>query len=112
MRQAGILAAGGLYALQHHLADIEVDHANAQALAEVLQDIPGIRLDPWPETNIVYFDITATGLTGVEAMARLEQHGVRASGMGASRLRFVTHRDVSTNDIHKAATAIRAAFAN
>ena len=112
MRQAGILAAGGLYALQHHLADIEVDHANAQALAEVLQDIPGIRLDPWPETNIVYFDISGTGLTGVEAMACLEQHGVRASGMGASRLRFVTHRDVSTNDIHKAATAIRAAFAN
>jgi len=110
MRQAGILAAGGLYALQHHLTDIEVDHANAQALAEVLQDIPGIRLNPWPETNIVYFDISATGLTGVEAMARLEQNGVRASGMGASRLRFVTHRDVSTNDIHKAATAIRAAF--
>jgi threonine aldolase len=112
MRQAGILAAGGLYALHHHLADIEVDHANAQALAEVLQDIPGIRLDPWPETNIVYFDISATGLTGVEAMARLEQNGVRASGMGACRLRFVTHRDVSTKDIHKAATAIRAAFAN
>lgn len=110
MRQAGILAAGGLYALQHHLADIEVDHANAQALAEVLQDIRGIVLDPWPETNIVYFDISATGLTGVEAMARLEQNGVRASGMGASRLRFVTHRDVSTNDIHKASTAIRAAF--
>lgn len=112
MRQAGILAAGGLYALQHHLSDIEVDHANAQALASVLQDIPGIRLDPWPETNIVYFDISDTGLSGTEAMARLEQNGVRASGMGASRLRFVTHRDVSTNDIHKAATAIRAAFAN
>lgn len=111
MRQAGILAAGGLYALQHHLADIEVDHANAQALATVLQDIPGIRLDPWPETNIVYFDVSATGLNGVEAMTRLEEHGVRASGMGATRLRFVTHRDISTQDIHRAAAAIRAAFA-
>lgn len=110
MRQAGILAAGGLYALQHHLPDIEVDHANAQALASVLQDIPGIRLDPWPETNIVYFDISRTGMTGIDAMARLEQHGVRASGMGATRLRFVTHRDISTADIHRASTAIRAAF--
>jgi threonine aldolase len=110
MRQAGILAAGGLYALQHHLPDIEVDHANAQALASVLQDIPGIRLDPWPETNIVYFDISGTGISGTDAMARLEQHGVRASGMGATRLRFVTHRDISTADIHRASTAIRAAF--
>jgi len=112
MRQAGILAAGGLYALQHHLPDIEVDHANAQALASVLQDIPGIRLDPWPETNIVYFDISGTGMTGIDAMARLEQQGVRASGMGATRLRFVTHRDISTSDIHKAGIAIKAAFTN
>jgi threonine aldolase len=110
MRQAGILAAGGLHALQHHLPDIEVDHANAQALAEVLHSIPGIRLDPWPETNIVFFDITDTGISGTDAMARLEQHGVRASGLGATRLRFVTHRDISTADIHKAGVAIRAAF--
>ena len=110
MRQAGILAAGGLHALQHHLPDIEVDHANAQALAEILQSIPGIRLDPWPETNIVFFDITDTGISGTDAMARLQQNGVRASGMGATRLRFVTHRDISTADIHKAGVAIRAAF--
>jgi threonine aldolase len=110
MRQAGILAAGGLHGLQHHLPDIAVDHANAQRLAQGLSEIPGIRLDPWPETNIVYFNVAGTGLTGTDAMARLEANGVRASGMGATRLRFVTHRDISPDQIEIAVEACKRAL--
>ncbi len=111
MRQAGILAAGGLHALRHHLGDIPVDHAHALRLAEALSAIPGVRLDPWPTTNIVYFDVAGTGLTGATAMERLLAKGVRASGMGGTRLRFVTHRDVSSDQIDRAGQACVEALA-
>ena len=111
MRQAGIIAAGGLYALRHHVERLHEDHANAARLAEGLAALPGVRLDPPPETNLVYFDVAGTGLTGAEARARLEAHGVRASGIGKTRLRFVTHLDVSGDDINRALAACRRAFA-
>lgn len=110
MRQAGIVAAGGLYALRYHVARLREDHENAALLAEGLAAIPGVRLDPPPETNIVYFDVAGTGLTGQAAQARLETEGVRASGTGGSRLRFVTHLDVSRDDIMRALDAARRAL--
>ena len=110
MRQAGILAAGGLYALRNHLGDIEADHANAQALAAGLATIPGVRLDPWPQSNIVFFNISDTGLCGADLMARFEAEGVRASGMGNTRIRFVTHRDISAEQILQAIEMCRRAF--
>jgi threonine aldolase len=103
MRQAGIVAAGGLYALKHNIERLREDHDNAQILAEGLAQIPGVRLDPAPETNIVYFDVAGTGLTANEARLRLEERGgVRASGIGLTRLRFVTHLDITRDMIHTA----------
>ncbi|GAB4453924.1 MAG: GntG family PLP-dependent aldolase [Armatimonadaceae bacterium] len=99
MRQAGIVAAGGLYALRHNIARLAEDHANAALLAEGLSAIPGVRLDPAPETNIVYFDVAETGWTAAEVRQRLEETGVRPSGIGPTRLRFVTHLDISRQDI-------------
>jgi threonine aldolase len=105
MRQSGIVAAGGLYALQNHLPQLETDHANAQLLAQELSELPGVALDPWPETNLVFANIRGTGLSGEEARKRLWAVGVLCSGSG-QRLRFVTHQDISTIDI---ATAVAAA---
>ena len=110
MRQAGIVAAGGLYALQNNLPQLRADNENAAILAEGLASIPGVRLDPAPETNIVYFDISGTGLTGQAAMDRLLAHGVRASGPIGTRLRFVTHLDISRDDITAAIAAAKRAL--
>lgn len=110
MRQAGIIAAGGLYALQHHTERLAEDHANAALLAEGLAEIPGVRLDPPPETNLVFFDITDTGLSGEAARQRLEATGVRASGMSPTRLRFVTHLDISRAQITQAIDAVHRAL--
>jgi threonine aldolase len=110
MRQAGIVAAGGLYALRHHVERLREDHENAALLAEGLAAIPGVRLDPPPETNLVFFDIAGTGRSGDAARARLEAEGVRASGMGGTRLRMVTHLDVTRADVGRAVEAARRAL--
>lgn len=110
MRQAGIVAAGGLYALRHHVERLRDDHENAARLAEGLAAIPGVALDPAPETNIVYFDVSGTGLTADAARERLLAGGVRASGVGPRRLRFVTHLDVPRPDIDRAVEAAREAL--
>lgn len=110
MRQAGIVAAGGLYALRHHVTRLADDHENAARLAEGLVALPGVRLDPAPETNLVFFDVAETGLTGPQAHACLLAHGVRASGMGGTRLRFVTHLDISGADVACALDACRRAL--
>ncbi len=111
MRQAGIVAAAGLYALRHHIDDLERDHAHAKLLAEGLASLPGVTLCPPPETNIVFFDVAGTGRSGDEARERLLAAGVRASGFpGSTRLRFVTHRDISRDDILRAIEAAREAL--
>ncbi len=101
MRQSGIIAAGGMFALENNVDGLRDDHENAARLAEGLAKIKGVRLAPPPETNIVFFDIQETGLTGDEAKAKLEAEGVRASG-GGHRLRFVTHLDISRAQINEA----------
>jgi len=105
MRQAGIIAAGGLYALRHHIDRLHEDHENAVLLAAGLAAIPGVRLDPPPETNIVYFDISETGLSWLDVRLRLEAEGVRASGIAPMRLRFVAHLDITREQIHQAIAA-------
>ena len=84
MRQAGIIAAAGVYALKHHVDRLAEDHERARQLARELADIPGIQLDPGTvETNIVVFDVNQAGLTGDEFNARtLRSHGVRFSVLG------------------------------
>lgn len=108
MRQAGIAAAGCLYALDHHVGRLADDHANARRLADGLAGIPGIEvLTPAPETNMVYFDPGALGLAHADFLDRLAASGVR---MGAVRgaIRAVTHLDVGTADIDAAIRAVRA----
>src|SRR5499426_1075344 len=94
MRQAGIIAAGGIYALRHHVKRLAEDHANARRLAEGLARLPGIRLDASTiETNIVFFDLTGS-LTAPAAVERLLARGIRMGALGARTIRAVTHLDV------------------
>jgi threonine aldolase len=110
MRQAGIIAAGGVYALRHHVERLADDHANARVLAEGLAAIPGIRLVfGLPETNILFFDISDTGLTPTQLEAGINRLGVRlgAAYDGTTVIRAVTHLDVSRADCEAAVAAIR-----
>lgn len=105
MRQAGVAAAGCLYALDHHVDRLVEDHARARRLAEGLGAIPGILVrTPRPETNIVFFEIVEAGLSNAEFLAEMMRAGVR---MGAVReqIRAVTHLDVTTEDIERAIQA-------
>jgi threonine aldolase len=107
MRQAGIIAAGGVYALRHHVDRLAEDHEHARLLARGIAPLPGIALDPAQvETNIVIFDVTAPGLTAAALADRLlAEAGVRLSVMGERRLRAVTHLDVSRKQIESAVDA-------
>ena len=107
MRQAGVLAAAGLIALEQMPARLGEDHANARMMAERIACLPGIGLDPTRVvTNIVIFDIARTGLSNDEFCERAKQHGVLLAAVGAARIRIVTHCDVSTEDCRRAAEAI------
>ena len=109
MRQAGVLAAAALIALEETPGRLHEDHANAQRLAQGLAELPGIRIDPESVvTNIVIFDVSETGITADEICARLKEHGVLASGFG-SAIRMVTHYDVSRADIDTALREMRKA---
>jgi threonine aldolase len=112
MRQAGIIAAAGIYAFEHHIERLADDHANARLLADGLAAIPGIRLvhEDIP-TNIVYFDVKDTGLTPMAIEAVINERGVRIGGAyGQSTvMRAVTHLDVSRADCERAVEAVRAA---
>ena len=111
MRQAGIIAAAGVYALKYHVDRLAQDHERARQLAEDLAGIPGIQLDPGAvETNIVIFDVHQAGLTGDEFNARtMRSHGVRFSVLGPHTVRAVTHLDIPADGIHQAIAAARAA---
>lgn len=103
MRQSGILAAGGLYALEHHIARLREDHANAKRLAARLQQIPAVTIDPsLVETNMVFFDVHSTKFSIPAFVAALKQEGVLINAVGGSTCRAVTHLDVSAEDIERA----------
>jgi threonine aldolase len=108
MRQAGILAAAGLHALDHHVERLADDHANARFLAEALTELPGVRLDATRvETNIVIFSVDdAPALE-----AALAASGVDVSRLDAQRLRMVTHLDVARAGCERAVAAVAAALA-
>jgi threonine aldolase len=107
MRQAGILAAAGLIALEEHPKRLAADHANARFLAESLARIPGISVElERVQTNIVFFDVCGTGLNAAEFSARLKEHGVLINGMGPCRMRIVTHYDVDRAGAEKALSIV------
>jgi threonine aldolase len=107
MRQAGIAAAAGLYALAHNVAGLAADHARARRLAEAL-DEAGVPVDlDQVETNFVQVDVAPLGLTREEALARLHEAGVLLSTtVWPTRLRAVTHLDIDDDDIDAAGDAI------
>lgn len=104
MRQAGILAAAGLYALRNHFPRLEGDHRRAKALAAAVSRVEGV----WaaePETNIVMIDLREPRLAPANLLAALEGRGVRMTQFGPRRLRAVTHLDVDDAGIERAAGA-------
>ena len=105
MRQAGVLAAAALHALDHHVERLADDHLHARMLAEGLQGLPGVTVQA-PQTNILFVDLTPEKAVGV--VDRLRAAGVLCTGL--YRLRFVTHLDVSTADIQRAIAILRTAL--
>jgi len=93
-RQAGYLAAAGLYALEHNVDRLADDHRRAAQLAEALRPLPYVAEILEPETNLLIFRLDESQLTVADFLARLEAQGIRASGFGGSWVRFVTHLDV------------------
>lgn len=107
MRQAGILAAAGLYALEHHVARLAKDHEHAKRLARKLQQVPAITINPQHvDTNIVIFDVIGHRLSPAAFVAALSAEGVWLNAIGGSSFRAVTHLDVSTAAVDRAAEAI------
>jgi threonine aldolase len=108
MRQAGLLAAAALYALENHVGRLALDHALARRLADGLAGVEGLQVQA-PQTNIVFADLTGDARERSGALLRhLAGHGVLATGL--YRLRFVTHLDVDAAGVDRAVAAIRTFF--
>jgi threonine aldolase len=108
LRQAGVLAAAGIYALDHMIERLAEDHFNARRLAEALAAVPGIRLDPEPpQTNIVFWSLEDPDLPVALFLRELEAEGVRVMELGRGRIRAVTHYGITTEDVERAAETIQ-----
>lgn len=107
MRQAGVLAAAALYALDHNIERLAEDHANARRFAEQIAGVPGLVLDPKTvETNIVIYDVEPRIGTGEQLSRRLQERGVRILAIAPQRMRAVTHLDVSREQVERAAAIV------
>ena len=107
MRQAGILAAAGVYALDHHIDRLEEDHRKAKKLAQGLANIKNVLINPDDvETNILYFDVSPAERTAQEVAAACKEHNTLIQVTAHTRIRCVTHLDVSFPDIDRALTVI------
>jgi threonine aldolase len=112
MRQAGILAAAGLLALEKSPSRLHVDHENARRLAVGVSRLPSLRIDAAKvQTNIVIFDCSATGKTAVEFCDELYRRGVWALDTALHSVRLVTHCDVHSADVERALAALQEAAA-
>jgi len=100
MRQAGVLAAAGIVALNEMVDRLGDDHANARKLAQGLAEMPGVSIDPSQiHTNIVYFEMNRKDLAVAELVKRLGDNGARMLPVGPGRIRAVTHYHISSDDI-------------
>ena len=106
MRQAGILAAAALYALDNHIERMRDDHTHARRLASLVEQVPGLSLAFPVETNIVVIAVDPARWTPEALLASLRERGVMAVPFGAGRIRMVTHLDVSADDIERAGEAL------
>jgi threonine aldolase len=108
MRQAGVLAAAGLIALEEGPKHLPLDHENARFLAHGLAEIPGIKIDPAKiVTNILFFNVAGTGLSSFDISKRLAAQNVLANGVTPQMMRMVTHRDVDRAGCERALQALR-----
>jgi threonine aldolase len=108
MRQVGIIAAAGIYALDHHIERLKEDHQNAKRLAVGLKEIKGISINPEEvETNILIFDVTGTKMTPPQVCDAMEKEGVLIHAVGKTQIRLVTHLDISKDDIETALKAFK-----
>ncbi len=109
MRQAGVLAAAALYALEHHVARLAEDHANAQRLADGIRHIDHLRVMPERiDTNMVFFEVDPAWGTAAEFASKLKQRGVLMLPTAPSTIRAVTHLDVTGADVDRAIEAVQA----
>ncbi len=112
MRQAGIIAAAGVYALEHHVERLAEDHENARTFCRDIAQIPGIKLIfDRCQTNLVFFDVSETGMDAAEVAEKLLAYEVRIGAMGPHRMRAVTHLDVNRAQLTEAAEALRSVVA-
>jgi threonine aldolase len=108
LRQAGIVAASAIYALENNVERLAEDHENARAFAQRIADIDGILVNPEEvETNLAFFEVAPKLGNASQLSAALKEHGVRINAMGPQRLRACTHLDVTRSDVLAAADAIR-----
>jgi threonine aldolase len=108
MRQVGIIAAGALYALEHHVDRLSEDHAHAQVLAEAFAETEGFALESGPvETNLVWVTVNPATGTGAEVAAYLRSRGILVSVPGPQVIRACTHLDVTPEQVEYAAQVIR-----
>lgn len=117
LRQAGMMAAAAIYALDHHVERLKVDHDNARAFASIIAKIDGVRLNvDEVESNLVFFEIDPELGTSAQMSAKLLEMGLKVNPSGPQRLRAVTHLDVTRDDLLRAAEIVRdcvnAGFAN
>jgi len=108
MRQAGVIAAAAIYALDHHVERLAEDHRNAKLIAEAVADVPGLRLDP-PDvhTNLVWFEVEPELGPAKDVVAKLKARSILIGGGDGRVLRACTHLDVSAADAERAADTIR-----
>jgi threonine aldolase len=112
MRQAGIIAAAGVYALEHHVERLAEDHENARTFCRDIAQIPGIKLIfDRCQTNLVFFDVSETGMDAAAVAEKLLAYEVRIGAMGPHRMRAVTHLDVNRAQLTEAAEALRSVVA-
>jgi threonine aldolase len=108
MRQVGIVAAAGIYALEHHVERLREDHQNAKRLALGLQKFKGVSVDPeHVETNIVIFDVAHTGMTAPQVVETMKKEKILIHALGTTEIRLVTHLDISSEDIAVALNAFK-----
>jgi threonine aldolase len=108
LRQVGILAAAGLVALEKMIDRLGEDHDNARLLAEKLSEVDGISIDPAKTcTNVLFFEVTKPGMSAPDLSAALKSRRVLAGPVDESRIRMLTHHDVSTEDCLTASQVVR-----
>lgn len=107
MRQSGVLAACGIVALEQMIDRLAGDHANAKRLADAISELPGVEVVNQVETNMVFADVSGTGLEGGDLAGRLLEAGVRVSVTGPTTLRMVTHRHITAADVDEATRRLK-----